>query len=67
MRINDQRVDKLIEVVRTYKQETINLDTAVRQVSECRYLGPEIARTFLKHMKRNNLNASGVVYSEENK
>jgi len=47
--------DEVIEVVCDYKKGWTNLDNATKELSEMSGLSPDIAASFLKNMKRNNV------------
>ena len=51
----DSSHDKLIESVCDYKKGWTNIDTASAELAELAGFTPDIAKVFLKNMKRNNV------------
>ena len=47
--------NEMIEAVCDYKKGWTNLDSATKELSEISGLSPDIAASFLKNMKRNNV------------
>ena len=52
---NSKTKEKLIEAVCDYKKGWTNLKNASAAITEVTGLSPEIAQTFLKYMKRDNV------------
>jgi len=47
--------DEMIEAVCDYKKGWTNMDSATKELCELTGLDPDVAATFLKSMKRNNV------------
>ena len=53
--VKSKTQDQFIEAVCDYKKGWTNLNNASAAITEISGLSPEIAQTFLKYMKRNNV------------